>query len=57
MGVEKCYKRGGSGQETKRTDKAGKGRGDNSGLVLGVKRLIQGPDLPTTSKANNFLCN
>lgn len=56
MGVEKWYERGGSGQETKRTEKAGKG---NVGiiLVLGVKRLIQGPDLPTTSKANNFLCN
>ena len=31
MGVEKCYKRGGSGQETKRTDKAGKG---NVGIIL-----------------------
>ena len=56
MGVEKWYEGGGSGQETKRTKKTGKG---NEGiiLVLGVKRLIQGPDLPTTSNANNFLCN
>ena len=38
------------------TKKTGKG---NEGiiLVLAVKRLIQGPDLPTTSKANNFLCD
>ena len=56
MGVEKWHERGGSGQETKRTNKTGKG---NEGiiLVLAVKRLIQGPDLPTTSKANNFLCD